>query len=312
MNKNMQYNCGYVALIGCPNVGKSTILNKFLKQKISITSRKPQTTQKQILAVKTADKHQIIFTDTPGLHQNLAKHQKGSLNKYMSRSVSQALADVDLVLFVVSGTKWHDDDEYVLEQVKQTKLPCVLIINKTDLVPDKAKLLPFVAKITEKYNFIDVVYISATKEANLDQLEQVIVSNLPQVDSSSDFYFPADYVTDQNQKQQAAEVIREKVIRLFDKEIPYEIAVAIEEFKQSKTTSNKDLLTISAVIWVARKGQKVIIIGNKGESIKRVGQNAREDLEKILNTKVHLNLWVKVKSNWSSDDEVLKSLGFDA
>jgi GTP-binding protein Era len=313
MNKNQdRYRCGFVTIIGCPNAGKSTIINKVMRKKISITSRKPQTTQKQILAVKTTDSYQIVFTDTPGLHQGLELHQKNSLNKYMGRSAVQALTDVDLILFIVAGTKWTNDDDYVLEQIKKSTVPCVLVINKIDMVADKTKLLPFVDSISKKHNFKDILYISALKDESLEKFETEIIKYLPVVASQQEFAFDIEYQTDQSKKQQAAEIIREKVIRLFDKEIPYEIAIELETFDFDKTKSGADILKISAVIWVLRKGQKIIIIGKEGEGIKRIGENARKDLERIFDIKVHLSLWVKVKSNWSNDDQILKSLGFDA
>lgn len=303
---------GFVALIGCPNVGKSTILNKMLNQKVSITSNKPQTTQKQILGIKTTESHQIVFSDTPGLHKGLEQHQKNSLSKYMGRSATQAISDVDLVLFVVAGTKWHEDDEFVLNQIKQAKVPCILVLNKVDILKNKDNLLPFIDTLSKKHDFKEIVCISALKDTDLANLETIIATHLPELEQDQEYYFDNDYVTDQNQRQQAAEIIREKVIRLYDQELPYDIAVEIEEFKQEQTKAKQDIIIISAIIWVQRKGQKIILIGKNGEGIKRVGENARANLEKLFGSKVHLNLWVKIKSNWSNDDQVLRSLGFDS
>lgn len=303
--------CGYAALIGRPNAGKSTILNKILQHKVSITSSKPQTTQKQILGIKTCEQYQIVFVDTPGLHQGLSKHQKNTLNKYMSRSVTQALHDVDLVLFVIAGTDWNDDDEFILQQIIESKLPCMLLVNKIDRVKNKEELLPLIMEITNKYSFEEVFYISALKDANLNQLEQSIAGYLPRVDDSSCYYFASDDITDQNLKSRISEIIREKLIRQLNKEIPYDIAVEVEKLKYDYTKNNVKFLDVSAVIWVQRDGQKAIIIGKKGETLKRIGATARIDLENNLNIKVNLNLWVKVKSNWSSDDRILKDFGFD-
>lgn len=307
---NNKFHCGYVAIIGKPNVGKSTIINKFLNRKISITSNKPQTTQKQILAVKTTENNQIIFLDTPGMHQDLIKHQKNTLSKYMSRAVSQALADVDIILFVISGTKYSDDDKFVLEQIKQANIPCVLVVNKIDKVKNKEDLLPFIADLTKDSDFLDVFYISALKENHLNKIEDIIIQNLPVVEDKNQFYFGEDYITDQNNRVFASEIIREKIIRTTNKEIPYGVAIEIEGFEEGITKKSEKILDIAAIIWVERKGQKIIIIGSKGENIKNIGQAARLDLEKQFNMKVHLKLWVKIKSDWSSDSRVLNKLGF--
>jgi len=315
--KNTQYHCGYVALIGKPNVGKSTILNAVLDKKISITSGKPETTQKQILGIKTTDFSQIIFVDTPGLHENLYKKQKNILNKYMGKAVNQALLDVDLILFVIAGTNWQSDDEWVLENIKANNVkynkntPVILIVNKIDLVDDKTEFLPFIYDIKDKYNFSDVLYISATKQKGLDKLEEKVINHLPEVKDNSEFFFDPSQDTDQNAKSQAAEVVREKVIRLSGAEVPYSVAIQIEKFETTKTKSNLDLINIAAIIWVERDGQRVIIIGNKGEKIKEIGRSARVDLEKIFGKKVFLQLWVKVKTNWSDNERALKSLGFN-
>lgn len=316
-NKTAKHHCGYVALIGRPNVGKSSILNKVLNKKISITSDKPETTQKQILGIKTSSQDQIIFVDTPGLHEDLYKKQKNVLNKYMGKAVSQALLDVDVILFILSGDRWQKDDEWVLENIKATNeksgknIPVILVINKIDLIKDKEALLPFVHTIKDKYNFTDILYISALKQQGLEKLEQKIIDYLPCVNSPEEFYFEPDRVTDQNRKGQAAEIIREKIIRLMGAEVPYSVAIEIEKFSEDKTKDNASLLRVAAIIWVEREGQRIIIIGSKGEKIKEVGRSARVDLEKRFNTKVFLQLWVKVKSNWSDNERALKSLGFN-
>ncbi len=317
MNNKTEYKCGYVALIGKPNVGKSTILNKILNKKVSITSDKPETTQKQILGIKTSENNQIIFVDTPGLHENLYKQQKNILNKYMGKAVSHALGDVDVILFILSGDRWQQDDEWVLENIKSNNLnnkrntPVLLVINKIDLIKNKEDLLPFVNQIKDKYSFVDILYVSAIKQKGLDTLENKILDYLPVIEDKSQFYFEPDTITDQNKKAQTAEVIREKIIRLMGAEVPYSVAIEIERFTEDKTKADQTLLKISAIIWVEREGQRVIIIGNKGEKIKEVGRSARVDLEKKFNVKVFLQLWVKVKKNWSDNERALKSLGFN-
>lgn len=313
-----KYSCGYVAIIGKPNVGKSTLLNQFLQKKISITSNKPETTQKQILGIKTTEDYQVIFVDTPGLHENLYKKQKNILNKYMGRAVSQALREVDLILFVVAGDRWSPDDEAVLKAIEDnntknhTSIPVILVVNKADLVKNKEDLFPFTDNIKNKYNFTEIFYTSALKKNGLGNLEQKIIDYLPTVNNPQEFYFESDRLTDQNNRQLTAEIIREKVIRLFGAEVPYSIAIEIENFSLAKTKDDQELVRISAIIWVEKSGQKTIIIGSNGEKIKEVGRSARVDLEKLFYTKVFLQLWVKVKSNWSDNERALKSLGFNS
>lgn len=310
----IKYRCGYVALMGKPNVGKSTILNKVLGKKVSITAKKPQTTQKQILGIKTADHYQMIFVDTPGLHENLYKHENSTLTKYMGRAAQHAAQDVDLILFVISGTKWTEDDLWALNNLMQNKTdntPVALVINKLDNIKNKKILLPFVKELQEKYNFTEIFYISALKSTGLERLESAVVQYLPVVEGKEEFYFASGDVTNQNDRLRSSEIIREKIIRLLGSELPYSSAIEIEKFSYDKTRNNLDILKISAVIWVERNGQKIIIIGSDGEKIKQIGQTARIDLEKLFDMKVHLQLWVKIKSNWSSNEKILKSLGFN-
>lgn len=310
MTDTNKIHCGYIALIGQPNVGKSTILNNILQRKVSITSRKPQTTQKQILGIKTTDFYQIVFVDTPGLHQGLVNQQKTTLTKHMARAVTQAIYDVDLIVFIIAGTRWNNEDDLILEHIKKSNIPCVLVINKIDQIKNKDYLLPFIQNITKKHEFVEVFYISALKDSDLSKFEHEVVKYLPVISGKEEFFYTSDFITDQNSKLQASEIIREKIIRLSNKEIPYNIAVEIEGFDFGKTKKEQDILNIQAVIWVQRSGQKKIIIGAKGDNLKKIGTSARIDLENIFNTKVHLELWVKIKSNWSSDDKILKDLGF--
>ncbi len=290
--------CGYVAIVGRPNVGKSTLLNHLLGQKISITSRKPQTTRHQVLGIKTEGDHQIIFIDTPGLHMNAAK----AINRYMNRAASSAIRDVDLVVFVVDRTAWTEEDEMVLQQVLQSGRPCLLVVNKVDLIDDKADLLPHLQTLDQKADFAAILPVSALRQHNVDELEEQILPFLPE----SVHFFPEDQITDRSQRFLAAEIVREKIMRQLGEELPYAITVEIEEFSLEDA-----VLHISAVIFVERKGQKIILIGEKGARLRSIGSDARKDMETLFGDKVMLRLWVKVKSGWSDDERALRSLGYD-
>ncbi|MFL3654909.1 MAG: GTPase Era [Halioglobus sp.] len=290
--------CGYVAIVGRPNVGKSTLLNHILGQKISITSRKPQTTRHQVLGIKTEDNHQIIFVDTPGLHKDAGK----AINRYMNRAASAAIRDVDLVVFVVDRTAWTEEDSIVLEQIEQSGLPTMLVVNKIDLLAEKAELLPHLQILATKAEFAAILPVSALRQHNVDALEEQILKLLPE----SVHFFPEDQITDRSQRFLAAEIVREKIMRQLGDELPYSIAVEIEEFAQEG-----DVLHISAVIFVERTGQKKILIGDKGSRLRSIGSDARRDMEGLFDSKVMLRLWVKVKSGWSDDERALRSLGYD-
>ncbi|MFT5888838.1 MAG: GTP-binding protein Era [Zhongshania sp.] len=290
--------CGFVAIIGRPNVGKSTLLNHILGQKLSITSRKPQTTRHQVLGIKTEGDVQAIYVDTPGLH---LKEEK-ALNRYMNKAASSAIKDVDLVLFVVDRDRWTDDDEMVLKILGNARAPVVLVINKVDRLDDKGQLLPFIQELQAKYTFADVVPVSALQGHNRDQLEKVIAGFLP----VNDHMYPEDQITNRSERFLAAELVREKIMRQLGEEIPYSMTVEIEEFKASAK-----LLEISALILVERDGQKKIIIGEGGSRLRQIGTEARKDMERAFDNKVMLRLWVKVKSGWSDDERALRSLGYN-
>jgi len=296
-DKDSISHCGYIAIVGRPNVGKSTLLNRILGQKLSITSRKPQTTRHQILGIKTKEDKQFIYVDTPGLH--LKEHK--AINRYMNKAASSSLKDVDLVIFLVDRTKWTPEDQLVLEKVSQCKAPAILAVNKIDQTKEKAELLPHLQELSEKHHFDHIMPISAKQGHNVDQLENLIESYLPE----GFHYFPEDQVTDRSQRFLAAELVREKIMRQLGEELPYSVTVEIEEFKYEK-----HVLHISALILVERSGQKKIVIGDKGEQIKVIGRDARKDMEKLFDSKVMLNLWVKVKSGWSDDERALRSLGY--
>lgn len=290
--------CGYVAIVGRPNVGKSTLLNHILGQKISITSRKPQTTRHQVLGIKTGAQHQIIFVDTPGLHRDAHK----AINRYMNRAASSAIKDVDLVVFVVDRTAWTDEDTMVLEQIESARVPIMLVVNKVDLLADKSVLLPHLQLLAQKGDFAAVLPVSALHKHNVAELEQEILKRLPE----SDYFFPEEQITNRSQRFLAAEIVREKIMRQLGEELPYAITVEIEEF-----SLEADILHISAVIFVERKGQKKILIGEKGTRLRSIGADARRDMELLFDSKVMLRLWVKVKSGWSDDERALRSLGYD-
>ena len=289
--------CGYVAIVGRPNVGKSTLLNHILGQKLAITSRKPQTTRHTLLGIKTEGPVQAIYVDTPGMHKDNDK----ALNRYMNRSASAALKDVDVVLFVVDRARWTEEDQMVFERVKFVKCPVLLVVNKIDRLDDKGELLPHLKWLAEQLPEAEVVPISAQNGQNLDTLEKLVGERLPE----NEHFFEEDQLTDRSSRFLAAELVREKVMRQLGAEVPYQVTVEIEQFKQQG-----HVLHIHALILVERDGQKKIIIGDKGERIKRIGQDARRDMEELFGSKVMLNLWVKVKSGWSDDGRALRSLGY--
>lgn len=290
--------CGFVAIVGRPNVGKSTLLNHILGQKISITSRKPQTTRHQVLGIKTEGNNQFIYVDTPGLH---VKEEK-ALNRYMNRAASSAMKDVDLVLFVVDRDRWTDDDELVLRNLKNARCPIVLVINKVDRLDDKGQILPLIEALQTRHDFDDVVPVSALRGHNREELEGVIARFLPE----NIHMYPEDQITDRSERFLAAELVREKIMRQLGEEIPYSMTVEIEEFKASPR-----LLEISALILVERDGQKKIIIGEGGSRLRQIGTEARKDMEIAFDNKVMLRLWVKVKSGWADDERALRSLGYN-
>lgn len=290
--------CGYVAIVGRPNVGKSTLLNHILGQKISITSRKPQTTRNAVVGIKTEGDVQIIFVDTPGMHLG----QQKAINRYMNRAATTAMKDVDVVVFVVDRFIWTEEDEAVAEKLQHINSPVILAVNKVDQIEDKETLLPHLQQLAEKLNVAEIVPISALRNNNLDRLEQLITERLPE----GIHMYPEDQITDRSSRFMAAEIVREKITRQLGDELPYEMAVEIEEFKQEG-----NLLNISALILVERDGQKKILIGDKGARIKLIGTEARIDMEKLFEMKIMLKLWVKVKSGWSDDERALRSLGYN-
>ncbi|WP_455814093.1 GTPase Era [Pseudomonas graminis] len=290
--------CGFIAIVGRPNVGKSTLLNQLLGQKISITSRKPQTTRHRIMGIHTEGDYQAIYVDTPGLHME----EKRAINRLMNRAASSSIGDVEIVIFVVEGTKWTADDEMVLNKLKDGKVPVLLAINKVDNLTDKSILLPHLQFLGQQMNFMDVVPISAEKGTNVDTIANIVRKRLP----VAEHHFPEDYITDRSQRFMASEIIREKLMRFLGAELPYSVTVEIEQF----LTNERGGLTINGLILVEREGQKKMVIGNKGAKIKVIGTEARRDMEEMFEAKVHLELWVKVKSGWADDERALRSLGY--
>jgi len=293
----MNTQSGYIAIVGRPNVGKSTLLNALLGQKISITSPKPQTTRHNLLGIKTLETQQLIFVDTPGLQVSPQK----ALNRIMNKNALGIVQDVDVVVFVVEGMQWRDEDEWVLQRLKNNKVPVILVVNKVDKISPRERLLPFLQKMTEKYNFAAICPLSAKDHDNLDGLEQEIVQRLPE----NDFIFSEDQLTDKSERFLVAELIREKLMLLLGEELPYQTTVEIEQFVEEQ-----NITKISGLIWVERDGQKAIVIGKGGLMLKKIGSQARQDIEKLLDKKVFLQLWVKVKADWSDNDRALRQLGY--
>lgn len=297
---NSAKNCGFIAFVGRPNVGKSTLLNKLLGQKLSITSRKPQTTRHRIMGIDTIANTQMIYVDTPGLHKQEAR----AINRFMNRAAASSISDVDIVVFVVEPDRWTDDDQLVLEHIKnnQAQKNVILFINKIDQVTDKESLLPQLKVLSERYNFSQIIPGSALKGNQVKELKDILLKAMPK----SEFVFPEDYYTDRSERFLAAEIIREKLIRQLGDELPYSITVEIEQFKSDEN----ELLTIHGLILVERKGQKSIVIGKGGQRLKQVGTDARLDIARLFGQKVFLQLWVKVKDGWADDERALRSLGY--
>ncbi|TFH47767.1 MAG: GTPase Era [Lysobacterales bacterium] len=291
------YRCGQVAIIGRPNVGKSTLVNHLVGHKFSITSRKAQTTRHRLLGIKSVAGAQIIYVDTPGLHAGAGR----ALNRYMNRAASGALLGVDVIVFVVEAGRWTDGDNHVLDRLAGAEAPVVAALNKVDRISDKQELLPFIHELAKRAEFLDVVPISALQGTNTEVLEQVLIDALP----ARAAVYDEEQFTDRSQRFLAAEIVREKLTDRLDQELPYRLSVEIEAFQLEDR-----LLKIGAVIWVERSSQKGIVIGKQGSVLKAVGSDARKDMEALFERKVFLELWVKVKEGWSSDEQALQRLGY--
>ncbi|WAU74530.1 GTPase Era [Acinetobacter sp. TR11] len=303
------FKSGFVAIVGRPNVGKSTLMNHILGQKLSITSRKPQTTRHKIVGIDSREKSQAVFVDTPGMH----KKEVRAINKMMNRAAHSALRDVNLVLFVVDAQKWTQNDELVLEKLKNAEMPVILVINKLDTFENKNEALPLIRERAKLMNFAEIVPVSALRGANLDHLRDTIEKYLPYQPP----LYSLDQITDRSERFLASEIIREKIMRQLGEELPYDLTVQIESFKTEEEAVNEKTgrlkppcTYIDATIFVERQGQKAIVIGDKGGKLKSIGMDARTDMEKMFEQKIMLTLWVKVKGGWSDDERALKSLGY--
>lgn len=294
----MSRRCGYAALVGRPNVGKSTLLNQLVGYKVSAIADKPQTTRYRIEGIVTREDHQIVFVDTPGLHRG----GKALLNRVINAQARAALEEVDVIVWLVEAGRWTEEDDYVLQLLERVAQPVVLAVNKIDRLPRREEVLGFIASVKDRRDFRAIVPLAALPGENLDRLEKAVVELLPE----SDFIYPEDQITDRPVRFIAAELIREQIMRLLQEEVPYSVAIEIESFEEEP-----GLTRIAAVVLVEREGQKGIVIGKQGAMLKRIGTAARHSLEEFLGGKVFLKLWVKVSADWQEDQRRLARLGFD-
>ena len=293
----MSYRSGYAVLVGRPNVGKSTLLNRLLGQKLAITSHKPQTTRHRIIGIRTQGEGQIVFVDTPGIHDRGDK----AMNFYLNRTAHTALQDVDLVVFVVQALAWTEEDERVLDAVVRAGIPAIAAVNKVDLVSKKEELLPFIQHLAERHEFVEVMPVSAHDGDNVETLAESVLTRLPEGEA----IFPDDQISDRSERFFAAELLREQLIRRYHQELPYAVTVEIERFEEENGRYN-----IGAVIWVERDSQRVILLGKGGLAMKETATAARKEMIDFFQTRVHLEVWIKVKKSWSSDEASLVKLGY--
>ncbi len=291
------FRSGYIGLVGRPNVGKSTLLNRLIGQKLSITSDRPQTTRHRIVGIRNDTHAQMVFVDTPGLHRG----GDSAMNQYMNRVARASATDVDCLGFVIAAPEWTDADTDALAAFAASTVPIVLVINKIDRLSTRGAALPLIEDAAARHRFADVVPVAALNGENVERLAQVFTQYLP-VQAAM---FPAEQLTDRSERFLAAELVREQVFRGFGQEIPYAATVAIEQFHDEGR-----LIRIDAIIWVEKDGQKAILIGHGGQRMKRIGERARRALQDLLGKKVFLSLWVKVRSGWSDDARALQSLGY--
>lgn len=293
----MANRCGSVAIVGRPNVGKSTLLNRILGQKLVITSHKPQTTRHAVLGIKTRDAGQMVFLDTPGIHQR----GDSALNRYLNRAARAAVVDVDLALFVVEALRWTEEDAKALGTIAGEGVPVIAVVNKVDTLKDKTRVLPYLQELGARHTFLAVVPVSATSGTQVEALELAILAALPEREN----LYPQDQLTDRSERFFAAELLREQLMQRYGQELPYRTTVQIERFEDEGGRYR-----IHALIWVERPGQKAIVIGNRGEALKATATQARLEMQKLFGCPVHLEVWVKVKKSWSSDETALAVLGY--
>jgi GTP-binding protein Era len=293
----LTYRSGYAGLVGRPNVGKSTLLNRLLGQKLAITSHKPQTTRHRIIGIQSLAEAQIVYVDTPGLHRRGAK----AMNQYLNRTARTAIADVDVLVFVVAAPTWTEEDEAVYENLRGSGRPVVVAVNKVDEVKPRDRLLPFLARLGEREGFAAVVPISARTGENCDALEREVSARLPEGPAM----FPDDQVTDRPERFFVAELLREQIVRRYHQELPYAVTVEIERFDEGPRGAD-----IGAVIWVERDSQRAILLGRQGSALKATATAARKEMARFLDRPVHLEVWIRVKKSWSSDERSLHQLGF--
>ncbi|MEJ8566627.1 GTPase Era [Elongatibacter sediminis] len=290
--------CGYVALVGRPNVGKSTLMNRILGLKLSIVTAKPQTTRQRISGIKTTAEGQVVYVDTPGIHRAAGR----ALNRHMNRVARASLQDVDVVLFLVEAGRWTNEDDHVAQALERVGVPVLLVVNKIDRVSDKSGLLAWLKEHAREDRFEHVMLVSAKSGAGVDDLEDRVTELLP----FSRPLYDEDQFTDRSERFLAAELVREQLTRRLHQELPYALTVEIEEFKR-----DKNLLRIGAIVWVERSSQKQIVIGKGGNVLKQVGSGARAALEQLFDEKIFLRLWVKVRRDWTDSEQALRELGFD-
>lgn len=293
----MSYRSGYAVLVGRPNVGKSTLLNRLLGQKLAITSHKPQTTRHRILGIRSQDDGQIVFIDTPGIHERGGK----AMNQYLNRTAHTSLLDVDVAIFVVQALAWTAEDERVLSAIERAAVPTIAAVNKVDLISPKEKLLPFMQTLAARYPFAEMLPVSASEGENVEALVQTVMQRLPEGEP----IFPDDQISDRSERFFAAELLREQLIRRYHRELPYSVTVEIERFEEADGRYD-----IGAVIWVERESQRAILLGKGGEAMKQTATAARLAMNDFFQTRVHLEVWIKVKKSWSSDEASLVSLGY--
>lgn len=298
MKNKQETKSGFVAIVGRPNVGKSTLLNQLLGHKVSITSKKAQTTRHRILGIDTEGSYQTVYVDTPGLH----REEKRAINRLMNRAASSSIGDVDMVIFVAEGMTWTADDELVLNKLKQAQRPVTLVINKIDQIKDKAALLPYIQHLSEQFEFTDIVPLTARSGESMPDLKNIVRGYL----TPGIHYFAEDAITDRSTRFMVAEIVREKLIRYTGDELPYSTTVEIEKYQDQPS----GVTLIHALILVERESQKRMVIGNKGSKLKTIGQEARRDIERLIGNQVNLQLWVKVKSGWADDERTLRTLGY--